>query len=192
MTKSIPLIIFSLLLFISFATPKESAYSISIEQDGKTFVIADSDTLQLQRKPFTIRVSLVHLEGIYLNASLSPSYYLLADNQPIPDWKYIESKAFADAAFNPEKELLIADDGFNYWFHDPELEWNRFDPGIVVEKDSVIGFRTVARFWDADADEPIKLKDVKKLYLFSFYRSENKDPERCEARQRRKALIRFI
>jgi hypothetical protein len=190
--KALPFILLLLFLNSGFMDGKESSYTISIIQDGTQHEIGQSDTVHLKRSSFSILTSLSLTEGIYLQASFNPSCYNLDNQSPIPDWQYIEAKAFADAPFNPDKELLLAEDGFNYWFYDPKLNWNRFDPGLEVQNGLVTGTRTIERLWDVDRSEALSLNSINRpIYLFSFLRTVHQDPLKCKAVQRKKAVIMF-
>lgn len=126
------------------------------------------DSITLERKAFKIQVLLQHIKGVYLFASFSDSLYKLEENMPVPGFAELPSKAMAEEEFNKEKELIVDDGGWSYWFFDPAMTWHRFNKKIILlDSDRVVGTKTIKQLYFPPSKETVKLKDNRTaLYLF--------------------------
>jgi hypothetical protein len=147
-----------------FAQKKEVA--ISIVQGSTVHTVANQE-IYLAKKPFKILVTLKNLEGVYLYADFSDSLYKLEDTTRIPDFELLPPMAMAEATFNEDKELIINKDGWAFWFYDKKLDWHRFDKDVLITNDSIVGTKTVTRFYFTENEIPLRVQKVKQpLYLF--------------------------
>ena len=151
------------------AESQQKAFSIRIvQEDDVHSPEPGTSTIILQQKTFKIQVLLQHLDGVYVFASLQDSLYNLPAQDPVPGLSALENMVMAEEAFNKDKELLVADDGWSYWFYDPSVDWHRFNKKIVLlDSGRVVGTKTVKQLFLVAGQESIKLKENKQpLYLF--------------------------
>jgi len=167
-------------------------YSISIVQGDKSYDLFSQDTIHLERDTFRFEVTLIGIEGFYLSASFNDEYFMLPANKAVKDWEYISAKAMVEEPFNTDRDLLIDDECFSYWFYDPELDWYRFDEGLKHNGQWVSATYTVATMFNADTKTELTLKDIDRpIYLFAFYIDKEKRKPVKQAAGRTKAVILF-
>lgn len=153
---------FLLFLFLPALT-RAQAFHINIVQDS---VLAPfNGELKIKKTPFKIQVTLEGLEGVYLYASFRDTIYQLPDSAAIPGLG--DLPAMAEESFNKSKELIISNDGWGYWFYDPQQDWHRFDKDVKVLQGKVTGTKSVKQFYFYDDRKTLQVKDVPgPLYLF--------------------------
>lgn len=176
---------------VFFAGPSSGQQSLAvriIQEDTIHPVSNDQDQITLQKKSFRIQLLLQHIEGAYIMASFKDSMYSLDSDQPVPGFSDLPNMAMAEENFNREKELIVSDDGWSYWFYDPVLDWHRFNKKItLLDSGRVVGTKTIKQLYVLADQESVKLKDNDKpLYLF-FVVPAARDPQGHPARE----LIRF-
>lgn len=139
---------------------------------------AGKDSIVLERKAFKIQVLLQHIHGVYVFASFHDSLYNLEENIPVPGFAKLPGMAMAEEEFNREKELIVADEGWSYWFYDPGMTWHRFNKKIILlDSGRVVGIKTIKQLYLLPADQTVKLKDNQSpLYLF-FTSVEKESPD---------------
>jgi len=109
----------------SFAQTRDKNVTIRILQDENVYTPDEKQgSITLQKKTFKIQVLLQNIEGIYAFASFRDSLYNLPDNKPVPGFDLMPVMTMAEEEFNKEKELILDDEGWAYWFFKPELSWN--------------------------------------------------------------------
>ncbi len=171
------------LLALSFSLPFHSTgqkkdVTIRIVQE-ETFFTADQwpDSITLQKKSFKIQVLLQHIKGVYLFASLKDSLYSLPDLTPVPGFARLPEMTMAEEVHNKEKELLVNDAGWSYWFYDPAQPWHRFNKKIILlDSGRVVGTKTIKQLFFLPSRETKKLKENDApLYLF-FVAAGEDDP----------------
>ena len=150
---------------ISINTP---SLVFGIYQDGKE-VKPKSSIIKLKKAPFTIKFEVEKEEGIFLQASHLDSWYKLEDSESIPDRKYISPKAMAEENFNTDKDLIISNEYYAYWFFDEKDDWYRMSRVEKTEN----GFKAevdVENFFIREPEKNvIKVeKATKPIYLFAF------------------------
>ncbi|MBR9919908.1 MAG: hypothetical protein GYB31_03655 [Bacteroidetes bacterium] len=161
---SVFLIAFFVLAVMPQAEAQLAKMKMTIFQDGIP-VRAERGVYKLKKKPFSIRLRLKNIEGVYLNTSTVASYYSLGKKQEVPDLEFIQFQAYAEYEGNVKKLLYIDPEGFSYLFYDPQ-EGNRFN--VVEEKrNGFEGYRVVQNFHLLDKDEVIPVAEIEyDLYLF--------------------------
>ncbi|MEO6671624.1 MAG: hypothetical protein ABIN36_19225, partial [Ferruginibacter sp.] len=98
----------------------------------------------------------------------------------------------AENAFNPDEEMIISDEGWAYWYYDPNEESYRFDKTIYKEGDIVTGTKTIRQFYDYASGKEIQVKDVTApLYLFFFSASQDKSHNLTKELRRFKLKINW-
>jgi hypothetical protein len=156
-----------LFVCLLFATAISNAqkFIIGIVQD--TLVTPVNGEVFIAKKPFAIEVTLDGIEGVYLYASFRHTIFRLSPTDTIPGFADLPGMAMAEESFNKDKELIINDDGWAYWFYDPQQDWHRFDKEITQIDRKVIGRKTIQQFYFAAKEKAQKVKDVAApLYLF--------------------------
>lgn len=148
---------------------QEKAFSVRIvQEDSVHSPAAETPVITLQQKPFKIQVLLQHLEGVYVFASFRDSLYGLDRQLPVPGFALLRDMVMAEETFNKDKELLITDEGWCYWFINPGLNWHRFNKKLVyLDSGRVVGTKTVKQLYIVRDHESVKLKENNQpLYLF--------------------------
>lgn len=159
-------------LLLSFVSQQPKKYQVEILQDNKIVPVVNQ-VVDLEKKPFQIRISLYHQDGVFMSSSFNRDYYDLQDDQPIKDYKYLTAKTRIEENFNKDQELDIDDESVSYLFYDNEHDWHRFDKEIMIKKDTVIGKKTVTKIWIDETKKAIPLSKINKnIYLF-FVATDN-------------------
>lgn len=160
---------FVLLIIIfmsSFAGLKSRKYCVEIVQDGKSLRIINNK-VELEKKPFQIRITLFNHDGVYMSASFGRDYFDLKSTDEIKDYKYLSSKTRAEPSFNAEKDLVVHPELVSYLFYNAKMDWHRFDKDVTVKGKQVTGTKTINQIWDQEADEFINITDINKnIFLF--------------------------
>jgi hypothetical protein len=152
------------LLFVSQLAHAQK-FAIDIIQD--TLVDQVNGEVQISRAPFKIEVTLEGLEGVYLYASFKDTIYRLKATDSIPGFADLPGMAMAEESFNKDKELIINDDGWAYWFYDKQQDWHRFDKDVSFIGNKTIGRKSVKQFYFGETKKAMKVKDISTpLYLF--------------------------
>ena len=152
-------------LLFAAAISYAQKFTIGIVQD--TLVTPVNGEVLIAKKPFVIEVTLDGIEGVYLYASFKDRIFRLNSTDTIPGLADLPGMAMAEESFNKDKELIISDDGWAYWFYDPQQDWHRFDKEITQIDRKVIGRKTIQQFYFAAKEKAQKVKDVAApLYLF--------------------------
>lgn len=128
----------------------------------------NNDTLQLEPRTFKIQVLLQGVKGVYVFASFGDSLYKLPADSPVPGYADLPVMTMAEEEFNKEKELIVDNGGWSYWFFDPEMNWHRFNKKIILlDSGRLVGTKTIKQIYIPASDITRKLKDNKEpLYLF--------------------------
>lgn len=159
-----------LVLFFSLATGAQQPHvSIRFVQDEMDHSLGPgNDSLTLQKKGFRIQLMLEGVEGVYVHISFSDSLHQLPPGAPVPRYDQLPALTMAEENFNKEKELLVDDEGWSYWFYDPGTHWHRFNKKIIfLDKGRVVGTKTVKQLYFVQTGESRKLKEIHRpLYLF--------------------------
>lgn len=148
-------------------------FEIKIRQNSKIIPIKNGEVI-LDKEEFELIVELQKLDGVFLNADFSNGLYELTNDDAIPNYKDMPGFCMAEYPFNPDKELLINNQGWTSLFYvnnDSALNNNtRFDKIVTTNKDTVTGFRTIQQFMLVNRNnEILKVSDAKEpLYLFIF------------------------
>jgi hypothetical protein len=177
---------------MGFAGSDSRKFSVEILQNGETQKIT-GNTVLLEKKPFQIRVTLINHPGIYMNSSWNRDYFDLEEKEEIPDFRFIDMKARAEAKFNEDMDLVMEDEYFSYLFYDPRLDWHRFDEEqLWVKGKKVTGIKTVSRLSELHPSAQIETGEVEKdIYLFFVASNEPEIREEAAEYQRMKIHIKW-
>ncbi|MGQ0740619.1 MAG: hypothetical protein ACT4OJ_16340 [Bacteroidota bacterium] len=109
-----------------------------------------------------------NIKGVYAFASMNDSLYRLPDTEPVPDFANLPVLTMAEEEYNREKELIINDEGWAYWFYDPETNWHRFNKKIILlDSGRVVGSKSIKQLYFLPVKRTLKLKENNEpLYLF--------------------------
>src|SRR6185436_11679948 len=99
--------------------------SVFIPQSARASVV-------LQKKGFKIQVLLQNIKGVYAFASMRDSVYNTADESPVPGFNELPGMLITEEKFNVEKELMVSNEGWCYWFYDPSSSWHGFNKKIIM------------------------------------------------------------
>ncbi|MEN9998286.1 MAG: hypothetical protein RI922_1276 [Bacteroidota bacterium] len=167
--------------------------SITLVQDEQRITINEFDTLViLKPTPFRFEIELSNCEGVFIQASRTSEYYDTPKDSLLKDWIYIPDKVMAEDDFNVDKDMLVDNDGFSYWFYDPKKDWHRFDNDIKVKKNVVKATYTVSKIYDTALHEQVELSDyLDTLYLLFFIAKENESHQLTTELARKLIRIRF-
>ncbi len=166
------------LVFLAVFTVKaqENPVKVFVEQDGKRYSL-NNHTVTLKRKPFTLIVEFDQPDqynGIYINTSFERFYFKLFPSERIPDFEYLPQKVLSEYKFNPNRELKIHPEYFQYLGFNPNRNWFKFNK-IERKNGKVIGYRIVENLDLVKQGRRIPIAQNKKeLYL--FFTVVKKDP----------------
>ena len=189
MKKTLLLIFAAASLCGSFTRPLSPSYEIDILQNGEILEV-DEQVVKLKKAPFTIRVKLFGLDGVFMNASTDKSLFELEDGDAIPDLTFIESKTMAEPAFYEDKVLSLSNGLYSYLFYDPDQNWHRFD-SVTVLNGQVTGIKKVENLFNMESgkSEPVE-KAKKNIYLFFVSISKGQNGQAVELK-RHKIMLRW-
>jgi len=155
--------------FILPVYSQSKAVSIRIVQGDSVYIPQSArSSVVLQKKSFRIQVLLQNINGVYAFASMRDSVYNTLDESPVPGFADIPSMIITEEKFNVEKELMVSNEGWCYWFYDPRLSWHGFNKKIIMlDSGRVVGIKTVKELHFMPSGKTTKLKDNNEpLYLF--------------------------
>lgn len=151
----------------SFAQQKDVSVRL-VQEDLVYTVDQGQDAVTLQQKTFRVQVLLQHVKGVYVFASFSDSLFRLPADKRVPGFADLPVMTMAEEQFNKEKELMVNDEGWSYWFYDPGMHWHRFNKKItLLDSGRIVGTKTIKQLYLAGDQKTIKLKENNRpLYLF--------------------------
>lgn len=167
--KKIVCLFFLFLFLVNILSAQKKDVSIRILQEEDIFSLdPGQNQITLQKKAFKIQVLLQNIPGVYAFASLKDSLYALPDNKPVPGFNQLAVMTMAEEEHNKEKELLVNNEGWSYWFYDPALNWHRFNKKIIhLDSGRVVGIKTIKQLLLLPERDARKLKENSApLYLF--------------------------
>lgn len=152
--------------FVQAVNAPGSYFSVALEQDGKMITTQQGVAL-LKKAPFKIIVTLIGIDGVYINASFQPTLYHLAATDSIPEYMNMSAMVRAESNFNEDKELFVESSGYSYLFYDSTINWHRFDKKITITGNNVIGCKTVKTVVAPDDKTAYAISKIKNdIYLF--------------------------
>lgn len=148
---------------------QEKNVTIRVVQDDTVLTATElENSLTLEKRSFKIQVLLQNTKGVYLFASLKDSLFNLPDQTPVPGFINLPDMIMSEEVHNNEKELMVNDEGWSYWFYDPGLSWHRFNKKIIfLDSGRVVGTKTIKQLFFLPSRETKKIKENNAtLYLF--------------------------
>ncbi len=149
---------------------------VYVEQDGKKQLL-NNNTVKINRKPFTLIFVFKQPEkynGIYINTSFTSDYFKLAPSEQIPDFRWLPQKVFSEYKFNPNNELKVHSEFFQYWGYDKKRNWFKFNK-IEKKHGKLIGYRKVENLDLVEKHRKIQVRD-NHFPLFMFFTILEKNP----------------
>lgn len=155
---------------------QEFPVKVYVEQNGKRYLL-NNRTVKIDNRPFTLVFEFDNIEetkGIYINTSMIPQpYYMLFPSQSIPDLKYLPQKVFSEYKYNPDNELKVHPEFFQYFGYNPKRNWYKFNR-IEKKGKKLIGYRKVEQLDIVEKRRKVKVRQFKRpLYLFFTVLEEN-------------------
>lgn len=169
MKKWLSLIIFVDLLFLSFGQNKGS-YSMVIVQEENRYELTSKDTvLILKPTEFHFEFEILDREGVFLSFSYSNEIYWTHEDSVWKDFESLNPMVMVEESNNADKDAILADDGFSYWFYSDEYDWHRLDEGLQVSKGKIKGTYTIIKFYDRSIGEEVGLAMIdREIYVIFF------------------------
>jgi len=160
-------ILFTLLLtFITYFVMPAQTSNAPVEiylKQGKDSIRLNNNTVKLKKEPFTLIFVYNDPDkynGVYVNTSFTRDYYKMAPSETIKDLNYLPQKVYSEHKFNPNKELKVNPEFFQYFGYNPNANWNKFDR--LIKKDGkIIAYRKVKNFYLVDEKENIPIEKMR-------------------------------
>ncbi len=136
--------------------------AVYLKQD-KDSILLNNNTIKLKKKPFTLIFVFNYPEkypGVYVNTSFLKDYYNLEPSEVIKDLNYLPQKVYSEHKFNPNKELKVNPEFFQYFGYNPNANWNKFDR-LTKNNGKIIAYRKVTNFFVVDQKERIPIEQMK-------------------------------
>jgi len=154
----------SILFFvISLKAQKEKAPIDVYLKQGNDSIYLNNNTVKIKKEPFTLIFVYNQPEkysGLFVNTSFLKDYYKLEPSETIPDLNYLPQKVYSEHKFNPDKELKVNPEFFQYFGYNPHANWNKFDR-LIHAGNKVIAYRKVTNFYDVNRQERIPVEEMK-------------------------------
>jgi len=165
------LILLGLLIFLFQtlnAQAGEDIVEVYVEQDGQRQLL-NNRTVKIKRKPFVLVFVFKQPDkynGIYINTSYTTDYFKLYPSQPIPDFLYLPQKVLSEYKFNPNNELKVHPEFFQYFSYNKERNWFKFN-NIEKKDGKLIGYRKVENLNIVKENKRIPIEENQyPLFLF--------------------------
>jgi hypothetical protein len=143
------IVFFLFFILFSFGLWAQNSRPIEVYlKQGKDSTLISNNTIRIKKLPFEL-VFVFHqpeqFSGVFVNTSYTKDYFKLDDSEIIPDLSYLPQKVYSEHKYNPNKELKVNSEFFQYFGYNPKSYWNKFDR-IIKDGDKIIAYRKVHRF----------------------------------------------
>ncbi len=187
--------IFSAIFTLNIITAQNSQAPVEIYlKQGKDSIRLNNNTVKLKKEPFTLIFVYNNPEkynGVYVNTSFTRDYYKMDASETIKDLNYLPQKVYSEHKFNPNKELKVNPEFFQYFGYNPNANWNKFDR--LIKKDGkIIAYRKVKNFYLVDEKENIPIEKMR-FSIFMIFEVINQKTGHFFNREvyRTKAKLKF-
>jgi len=183
-----------LLIFTSVRAQTENPpIAVYLKQD-KDSILLNNNTVKIKNKPFTLIFVYNQAEkypGVYVNTSFLKGYYNLEPSAVIKDLNYLPQKVYSEHKFNPNKELKVNPEFFQYFGYNPNANWNKFDR-LSKKNGKIIAYRKVTNFYVVDKKERIPIEKMK-FNIYMIFEIINQNTGKFFNREiyRAKAKLKF-
>lgn len=171
----------------------QSSFSMKVLQGNLSHEISYLDTtLILKPEEFKFEFVLHSIEGVFSTISYQDNYYNTPLDTSLYEWEMIPFKVMAEEEFNIDKDMVVSDDGFCYWFYEEDKDWYRMDKSIEIQKKSIKASYTVNQIYDREKSDYLSLNKINQpIYLVFFIAKKNADSELTKEYERKRIAIRF-
>jgi hypothetical protein len=143
------IVFFFLITLYGFGLSAQNNRPIEVYlKQGKDSTLINNNTIKIKKMPFEL-VFVFHqpeqFSGVFVNTSYTKDYFKLNDSETIPDLSYLPQKVYSEHKYNPNKELKVNPEFFQYFGYNPKSYWNKFDR-IIKKGNKIIAYRKVHRF----------------------------------------------
>jgi len=182
-------------LWMSFSAMAQEQVPVEVfVKQGQDSIRLNNNTVKLQKKPFTLIFVYNNPKkhnGVYVNTSFTKDYYKMDPSETIKDLNYLPQKVYSEHKFNPNKELKVNPEFFQYFGYNPNANWNKFDR-LIKKNGKVIAYRKVKNFYLVDAKENIPVEKMR-FPIFMIFDVINQKTGRFFNKEvyRAKAKIKF-
>jgi hypothetical protein len=154
----------------------QQLYNIFIVQEyTRKEILWDNDSLVLRKAPFYFEVHMYNMEGVFLNIASSPSYYNTPLNKNFVNPPDIGPMCQAEDLYNEDKDIIVDNEYFCYWYYDEKDSLYRFDRGALKDGNHIKASMTVEKIYDPRTETYQAIADFNTpLYLLCF-NTTNKD-----------------
>jgi hypothetical protein len=179
------LVVVGLLLWLTGGAAAADYFTVGLEQDGRAVPIVNHQAT-LQKRSFTIVVSLAQPDGILVNASFAADSYDSAQaGRPLSDIVGFTDLGMAEEAFNPQAALMASRRAPHYWYYQHDAN-HRFND-VRRREGRLVCRRIVANIMDRDATRhftPLDQLAENTLYLVFMNTEWTQDFSRQLEKQR--------
>lgn len=152
---------------ICFSQVKDVA--IRIVQDESYAAGEFQTNLTLKKKAFNLKILLDSVDGVYVFASVRDSVYRFTETSPIRDFPYLKLLELREEdKYNSNKELILSETGWSYWFYSDSAEYHSFNRTIYkLDRGRFVCTKNIKQLYDVAERKVIKLRHINTpLYLF--------------------------
>ena len=189
-------ILFTLLFTIitCYILPAQTAPVEIYLKQGRDSIRLYNNSVKLKKKPFTLIFVYNQPDkynGVYVNTSFTRDYYKLEPSETIKDLNYLPQKVYSEHKFNPNKELKVNPEFFQYFGYNPNANWNKFDR--LIKKDGkIIAYRKVKNFYFVEKKDNIPIEKMR-FSIYMIFEIIDQQPGRFFNKEvyRTKAKLKF-
>ncbi len=146
---------------------------VVIKQDGKV-IEPVNDVYELKKSPFLFEITSANLEGFLVGATTNKEIYAGAVGPFTSEVPWFQNTGMAEELYNKDKEMFLMDSAPSYWYY-TDAKDHRFDKNPKGNTKQWTATRTITRFYDIMADQPINLKDFDGRVFLLMYQPEYND-----------------
>lgn len=148
--------------------------------------------LTLKRDTFYIEFSVLEYEGMFVQASFKDDFFKIPQKKELPDFEMTAFKVMSEEENNVDQDLIVAEDGFCYWFSDTTKGWYRTDIPITMIEGGFNARYTVRQVYNRETDTYTPLGELTEpLYLIFFLAKVNHDSHLTKEVVRKKICLKF-
>lgn len=192
MTKTLSLLL-GLVIFTSFSSVEKGKYKVFFVQDSlRKEVTAGDEVIELRKAPFKIEVHLYNREGVFVSIASEPTYYNVPENSAFIDPQLVGPMCQAEDNHNEDKDIIVDNESFCYWYYDKESPLWRFDKEIQDKGDHIAATMTVDNIYYPETKSLVPLSDFSTpLYFIFFHKEVNKKGVSSKITEQKKVRIVF-
>ncbi len=188
-------IIFLLCLITGLSMQAQGTAPVDVYlKQGKDSIYLNNQTIKIKKAPFTLIFVLNNpkeFPGVFVNSSFTKDYYNLEPSEVIPDVNYLPQKVYSEHKYNPNKEIKLNPEFFQYFGYNPDALWNKFDR-LIKKNGKIIAYRKVKMFTLVDEKVHIPVEKIRfSVFMIFDVIHKRKTTVFNEEVYRAKAKIKF-